>query len=124
MLSELIATTKMRKEKVSKKGRKCDQVLTTRVMHDIVAQAQALLEQYKGDLVSAMVVIRILILAASLVFKLGAQYHLGLILIQFLAKNVWDPQDIGDQYDTHEYRVEVDSHMYWLRRLSRNADIE
>ena len=31
-----------------------------------------------------------------LVVKLGAQYHMGLVLLQFLAKNIWDPKDVGD----------------------------
>ena len=39
-LSELIATTTLKKEKVTKKGPKLDPVVTTRAMHDIVAQAQ------------------------------------------------------------------------------------
>ena len=62
-LSELIATTTLRKEKVTKKGPRCDQAVTTRAMHDIVAQAQVVLDQEKADLVSVMVVMtRILIL--------------------------------------------------------------
>ena len=92
------------------------------------------LDQEKTDMVSVMIVMtRILILVVSLVVKLGAQYHLGLVLIQFLAKNIWDPQEIG------ETDIEVVSvitvipttrvwkwipNMYWLRRLSRNTNTE
>ena len=95
-LSELIATTAMRK-KMTKKGPKYEEVVTSRVMDDIVAQAQIILDQERSDLVSVMIVMtRILILVVSLVVKLGAQYHLGLVLIQFLAKNIWDPQEIGE----------------------------
>ena len=96
-LSELIATTKLRKEKVTKKGLNCDQPVTTRTLHDIVAQAQVVLDQETTDIVSIMTVMaRILILVVSLVVKLGAQYHLGLVLIQFLSKNIWDPTEIGE----------------------------
>ena len=95
-LSELIATTTLRKEKVTKKGPKSDDVVTTRAMHDIVAQAQVILDN-ESDLTAVIVVMtRILILVISLVVKLGAQYHMGLVLLQFLAKNIWDPKDIGD----------------------------
>ena len=133
-LSELIATTRLRKEKVTKRGR-CDQPETTRAMHDIVAQAQVVLDQEGTDMVSVLIVMtRIVILVVSLVVKLGAQYHLGLVLLQFLSKNVWDPQVIGD---TDAEIVSVISviptktvwswipNMYLLRRLSsRNTDVE
>ena len=57
---------------------------------------------------------------------------LGLVLIQFLSKNIWDPQVIDD---TDAEVVSVISvmptktvwrwvpNMYWLRRLSRNTDV-
>ena len=43
-LSELIAMTTLKKEKVTKKGPHSDDVVTMRSMHDIVAQAQVVLE--------------------------------------------------------------------------------
>ena len=93
-LSELIAITTLKKETVTKKGPKSDDVVTMRAMHDIVAQAQVVLEN-ESDLVTVIVVMtRILILVISLVVKLGAQYHMGLVLLQFLAKNIWDPKEI------------------------------
>ena len=130
-LSELIATTTLRKETVTKRGPKSDDVVTMRAMHDIVAQAQVVLEN-ESDLVTVIVVMtRILILVISLVVKLGAQYHMGLVLLQFLAKNIWDPKEIGDA-DTEVVSVitaiptrsvwQWIPNMYWLRRLSRNSD--
>ena len=130
-LSELIAITTLKKEKVTKKGPKSDDVVTMRAMHDIVAQAQVVLEN-ESDLVTVIVVMtRILILVISLVVKLGAQYHMGLVLLQFLAKNIWDPKEIGDT-DTEVVSVitaiptrsvwQWIPNMYWLRRLSRNSD--
>ena len=130
-LSELIATTTLRKEKVTKKGPKLDDAIATRAMHDIVAQAQVILEN-ESDLTAVIVVMaRILILVISLVVKLGAQYHMGLVLLQFLAKNIWDPKDIGDT-DTEVVSVITAiptrsvwrwiPNMYWLRRLSHTSD--
>ena len=100
-------------------------------MHDIVAQAQVVPEN-ESDLVTVIVVMtRILILVISLVVKLGAQYHMGLVLLQFLAKNIWDPKEIGDT-DTEVVSVitaiptrsvwQWIPNMYWLRCLSRNSD--
>ena len=130
-LSELIATTTLRKDKVLKKGPRLDEEVTTRAMHDIVAQAQVILD-HESDLTAVIVVMaRILILVISLVVKLGAQYHMGLVLLQFLAKNIWDPKDIGDT-DTEVVSVitaiptrsvwQWVPNMYWLRRLSRNSE--
>ena len=124
-LSELIAITTLKKEKVTKKGPRSDDVVTIRAMHDIVAQAQVVLEN-ESDLVTVIVVMtRILILVISLVVKLGAQYHMGLV------KNIWDPKEIGDT-DTEVVSVitaiptrsvwQWMPNMYWLRRLSRNSD--
>ena len=132
-LFELIATTTLRKEKVTTKDLKQDEVVTTRVMHDIVAQAHVVLD-HEPDVTSVIVVMtRILILVISLVVKLGAQYHMGLVLLQFLAKNIWDPTDIGDT-DTEVVSVITAiptrsvwkwiPNMYWLRRLSHNSDSE
>ena len=71
-LSELIATTRLRKEKVTKRGLRCDQPRTTRAMHDIVARAQVVLDQESTDMVAVLIVMtRILILVVSLVVKLG-----------------------------------------------------
>ena len=130
-LSELIAITTLKKETVTKKGPKSDDVVTMRAMHDIVAQAQSVLEN-ESDLVTVIAVMtRIFILVISLVVKLGAQYHMGLVLLQFLAKNIWDPKEIGDT-DTEVVSVitaiptrsvwQWIPNMYWLRRLSRNSD--
>ena len=130
-LSELIAITTLKKETVTKKGPKSDDVVTMRAMHDIVAQAQVVLEN-ESDLVTVIAVMtRIFILVISLVVKLGAQYHMGLVLLQFLAKNIWDPKEIGDT-DTEVVSVitaiptrsvwQWIPNMYWLRRLSRNSD--
>ena len=112
---------------MTKKGPKSDDAVTTRAMHDIVAQAQVILD-HESDLTAVIVVMaRILILVISLVVKLGAQYHMGLVLLQFLAKNIWDPQDIGET-DTEVVSVitamptrsvwQWIPNMYWLRRLS------
>ena len=66
-LSELIATTTLRKETVTKRGPKSDDIVTMRAMHDIVAQAQVVLEN-ESDLVTVIAVMtRILILVISLV---------------------------------------------------------
>ena len=130
-LSELIATTTLKKEKVTKKGPKLDDVVTTRAMHDIVAQAQTILDN-ESDLTAVIVVMtRILILVISFLVKLGAQYHIGLVLLQFLAKRIWDPKDIGDT-DTEVVSIitaiptrsvwQWIPNMYWLKRLSRNSD--
>ena len=102
-------------------------------MHDIVAQAQVVLD-HQTDLTSVIVVMtRTLILVISLVVKLGAQYHMGLVLLQFLARNVWDPKEIGET-DTEVVSVIAAiptrsvwrwiPNMYWLRRLSHNSDME
>ena len=102
-------------------------------MHDIVAQAQVVLD-HETDVTSVKVVMtRILILVISLVVKLGAQYHMGLVLLQLLAKNIWDPAEIGDT-DTEVVSVVTAiptrsvwkwiPNMYWLRRLSHNSDSE
>ena len=130
-LSELVATTTLSKEKVTKKGLRCDHTATTRAMHDIVAQAQVVLDQEKMDIVSVMTVMtRILILVVSPVVKLGAQYHLGLVLIQFLSKSRWNPKEIGET-DTEVVSVitMLPTRTVWrwiayLRRLSRNTDLE
>ena len=53
-LSELIAITTLKKETVTKKGPKSDDVVTMRAMHDIVAQAQVVLEN-ESDLVTVIV---------------------------------------------------------------------
>ena len=75
------AITTLKKERVTKKGPKSDDVVTMRAMHDIVAQAQVVLEN-ESDLVTVIVVMtRILILVISLVVKLGAQHHMGLVLL-------------------------------------------
>ena len=55
-LSELVATTTLRKERATKRGPKFDQVVTTRAMHDIVAQAQVVLDQENADLITVTVV--------------------------------------------------------------------
>ena len=99
-------------------------------MHDIVAQAQVILDQ-EADLTAVIVVMtRILILVITLIVKLGAQYHMGLFLLQFLAKNIWDPKDIGDT-DSEVVSVVMAiptrsvwgwiPNMYWLRRLRRTS---
>ena len=130
-LSELIATTTLRKERVTKNGPRFDEEVTVRTMHDIVAQAQVVLD-HESDLTAVIVVMtRIFILVISLVVKLGAQCHMGLVLLQFLAKNIWNPKDIGDT-DTEVVAVITAiptrsvwrwiPNMYWLRRLSRTPD--
>ena len=87
-LSELIATTTLRKERVTKNGPRLNKEVTMRAMHDIVAQAQVILD-HESDLTAVIVVMtRIFVLVISLVVKLGVQYHLGLVLLQFLAKNL------------------------------------
>ena len=86
----------------------------------------------ESDLTAVVVVMtRIFVLVFSLVVKLGVQYHMGLVLLQFLAKNIWDPKDIGDtdaEVVTVITAIPTRSvwrwipNMYWLRRLSRNSD--
>ena len=58
---------------------------------------------------------------------------MGLVLLQFLAKNIWDPKEIRNT-DTEVVSVitaiptrsvwQWIPNMYWLRRLSRNSDSE
>ena len=65
-LSEVIATTVLRKERVTKKGPRPDDEVTMRAMHDIVAQAQVVLD-HESDLTAVIVVMtRILIWVISL----------------------------------------------------------
>ena len=84
-------------------------------MHDVVAQAQTVIDVEQADLIIITVAMtRILILVMSLVVKLGTQYHLGLIVIQFLAKNIWNPQEIGEtDKDVESVITTIPTHVVW-----------
>ena len=91
-LAELVATTSMRNERIPRKGPRLDQVNTKRILEDIIARAQAPFESEKLELNNVLVALaRIVILIMTLVIKLGAQYHFGVLIHQFLARNLWVP---------------------------------
>ena len=91
-LAELVATTSMRNERIPRKGPKLDQTNTKRILADIIARAQAPFEAEKLELNMVLVALaRIVILIMTLVIKLGAHYHFGVLLHQFLARNLWVP---------------------------------
>ena len=72
---------------MTKKGPKSDDVVTMRAMHDIVAQAQVCARKMSPTWWTVIVVMtRILILVISLVVKLGAQYHMGLVFASILGQ--------------------------------------
>ena len=98
-LAELVATTSMKNERIPRKGPKLDQSNTKRILADIVARAQAPFEAEKLELNSVLVALaRIAILVLTLVIKLGAHYHFGVLIHQFLARNLWVP-DHPDETD-------------------------
>ena len=98
-LAELVATTSMRNERIPRKGPKLDQTNTKRILEDIIARAQAPFEEEKLELSTVMVALaRIMILIMTLIIKLGAHYHFGIVLHQFLARNLWVP-DSPDKTD-------------------------
>ena len=91
-LAELVATTSMKNERIPRKGPKLDQTNTKRILDDIIARAQAPFEEEKLELNSVLVALaRIVILIMTLVIKLGAHYHFGILIHQFLARNLWVP---------------------------------
>ena len=86
-LAELVATTSMRNERIPRKGPKLDQTNTKRILEDIIARAQAPFEEEKLELSTVLVALaRIMILIMTLIIKLGAHYHFGVVLHQFLGK--------------------------------------
>ena len=86
-LAELVATTSMKNERIPRKGPKLDQTNTKRILEDIIARAQAPFEAEKLELNSVLVSLaRIVILIMTLVIKLGAHYHFGVLIHQFLAR--------------------------------------
>ena len=99
-LAELVATTSMRNERIPRKGPKLDQTNTKRILEDIIARAQAPFEEEKLELSTVLVALaRIMILIMTLIIKLGAHYHFGVVLHQFLARNLWVP-DSPDKTDS------------------------
>ena len=91
-LAELVATTSMRNERIPRKGPKLDQTNTKRILEDIIARAQAPFEEETLELSTVLVALaRIMILIMTLIIKLGAHYHFGIVLHQFLARNLWVP---------------------------------
>ena len=98
-LAELVATTSMKNERIPRKGPKLDQSNTKRILEDIIARAQSPFEAEKLELNSVLVALaRIVILILTLVIKLGAHYHFGVLIHQFLARNLWVP-DHPDETD-------------------------
>ena len=82
----------MKNERIPRKGPKLDQTNTKRILDDIIARAQAPFEEEKLELNSVLVALaRIVILIMTLVIKLGAHYHFGILIHQFLARNLWVP---------------------------------
>ena len=89
----------MRNERIPRKGPKLDQTNTKRILEDIIARAQAPFEAEKLELNSVLTALaRIVILIMTLIIKLGAHYHFGVVLHQFLARNLWVP-DNPDETD-------------------------
>ena len=65
-----------------------------RVLQDIAAHALAPPETDLLDINKVIVALaRILILVMTLVIKLGTQYHFGVVVHQFLARNLWVPEN-------------------------------
>ena len=82
----------MKNERIPRKGPKLDQTNTKRILDDIIARAQAPFEEEKLELNSVLVALaRIVKLIMTLVIKLGAHYHFGILIHQFLARNLWVP---------------------------------
>ena len=93
-LAELVATTSMRNERIPRIGPKLDQTNAKRILEDIIARAQAPFESEQLELSTVLIALaRIMILIMTLIIKLGAQYHFGIILHQFLASNLWVPDN-------------------------------
>ena len=79
----LVATTSMKNERIPRKGPKLDQTDTKRILDDIIARAQAPFEEEKLELNSVLVALaRIVMLIMTLVIKLGAHYHFGILIHQ------------------------------------------
>ena len=80
-----------------------DQTNTRRILEDIIARTQAPFEAEKLELNSVLIALaRIVILIMTLIIKLGAHYHFGVVLHEFLARNLWVP-DSPDE--THSETV-------------------
>ena len=79
-LAELVATTSMKSERIPRKGPRLDVTNSKRILQDIAAHALAPLEVDLLEINKVLVALaRILILVMSLIIKLGAQYHFGII---------------------------------------------
>ena len=73
-LAELIATKSLRDERVTRKDPQSDRVIAARMMRDIAAQAQTVIEQEHADLIRVTVgLARTLILTMSVVVRMGTQ---------------------------------------------------
>ena len=84
-LAELIATTGLKDDRVKKQSPHADSAVAVRAIHDISAQAQTVIDQDQADLINVTVVLAgILILTMTLAVLMGTQYHMGLVLVQFL----------------------------------------
>ena len=125
-LAELVATTSMKNERIPRKGPKLDQTNAKRILEDIIAHAHAPFETEKLELNTVLVALaRIVILIMTLVIKLGAHYHFGVIIHQFLARNLWVP-DSPDETDgdaasmvltiPHKNGVELGSEYVWIEK--------
>ena len=91
-------------------------MIAARTVNDIVAQAQAVIDQEQANLIRVTVALaRILILTMSLVFKLGTQYHMGLVMIQFWPRPYGNHQLIKSQTDdeTVEMVTVIPTHVIW-----------
>ena len=108
-------------------GPRLDSTSAKRILQDIAAQALAPLEVDLLDISKVMVALaRILILVMTLVIKLGAQYHFDIVVHQFLARNLWVPENPeSTDEETASIKLAIPSstvwkwlpHMYGLKRL-------
>ena len=121
----------MRNERIPRKGPILDQTNTKRILEDILARAQAPFESEHLELSTVLFALaRIMILIMTLIIKLGAQYHFGVVIHQFLARNLWVPDSPNSTDDDAVLFVltiptatvwKWIPNMYGLKRLYRKS---
>ena len=126
-LSELISATRLRQEPVHRRGPVYRRQDAFRTFQDINALMQTVSENSRFSTV-VVVMIKILVLIISMIVRIGLQYHVGLMLVQMLLRDLWVPQE--DQPEIDEELVETVTtipvssiwkwipSMFWVRRLS------
>ena len=126
-LSELVAGTTLKGEAVHKSGPRHNPKEATRTLQDAAALCQSLPED--GGLQHVLIVlVKIIKLVATLIVRLGAQYHVGVILTQLLARNLWLRSAYPPDEDAEMAEVITTipvrkiwkwfPNMYWVKRLS------